>query len=363
MVEFTVIRPTRMPGNTIAILAIGQIGVSAAGGGVMMTVTDGGGSHRSSFNAAVNVAKALKPGGENNDPTATVASKFLSFDSGQTATLGSVFVTVDGAVRTAADGALLTPDTAASGLELLVTPGEAGADASTDDVTTVVISGDFSFASKAWLAGNVEAPETDPCATAPSDGGLLMTDEDADTTTLVTRTLGYLNANPNLCIMVREVDDPKAVVIPETPPYLATKTFVSPVTNAAFPPGVVKHPLGRIMRDGTTVHLPYITQFANYNQRIVVRNRGAAADYGFTFNAEDGVTVTPGPRASGELDANSTTYFGVKFGDLVTIEGSPNRATATLVIESQEGYIDVLVSQTNMNGSTDTVLYTPRSFD
>jgi hypothetical protein len=361
MVEFIVRRPVRVPGNSIAILDIDQIGVSAAGGGVTMMVTDESGSHSASFSGAVNVVKGLKPGGENNSPTATVASKFLSFDSGQTATLGSVFVTVDGTARHAVGGANLTPDTPDTGVSALVETGLAEADSPTADVTTVVISGDFSFASMAWLAADVAAPG-DPCETAP-EAGLLMTDDDADTTKLMTRTLGFLNANPNLCIMVRAVDDTEAVAIPETPPYLATKTFVSAVTGAAFPTGVVEHPLGRIMRDGTTVHLPYITQFANYNQRIVVRNRGAVADYEFTFNAEDGVTVTPGALASGELAANSTTYFGVRFGDLVTIEGSPNRATATLVVESQEGYIDVLVSQTNMNGGTDTVLYTPRSFE
>ena len=34
------------------------------------------------------------------------------------------------------------------------------------------------------------------------------------------------------------------------------------------------------MRDGTTVRIPYLTQFANYNQRIVITNRGGSmADY------------------------------------------------------------------------------------
>ena len=60
------------------------------------------------------------------------------------------------------------------------------------------------------------------------------------------------------------------------------------------------------------------------------------------------------------LPAGSTTYLSLKYGDLVTIEGSPNRAAATLIVESQPDDIDVLVSQTNEGGSTDTVLYTPR---
>ena len=49
-----------------------------------------------------------------------------------------------------------------------------------------------------------------------------------------------------------------------------------------------------IMRNGTTVHIPYITQFADYNQRIVIVNRGGEAAYSMSFMTEDGVTATPG---------------------------------------------------------------------
>ena len=46
----------------------------------------------------------------------------------------------------------------------------------------------------------------------------------------------------------------------------------------------------------------------------------------------------------------------------MTIEGSPNRASATLIVESEPSYIDVVVSQTNANGGgTDTVKYTPNN--
>ena len=42
-----------------------------------------------------------------------------------------------------------------------------------------------------------------------------------------------------------------------------------------------------------------------------------------------------------------------------TIEGMFNRASATLIIEREPAQIDVVVSQTNVNGGTDTVKYTP----
>ena len=69
--------------------------------------------------------------------------------------------------------------------------------------------------------------------------------------------------------------------------------------------------------------------------------------------------VTPGAAAEGTLAAGATTYLGLLHGDVVTIEGSPNRASATLIVESEPSYIDVVVSQTNANGGTDTVKYTP----
>ena len=40
------------------------------------------------------------------------------------------------------------------------------------------------------------------------------------------------------------------------------------------------------------MHIPFLTTWADYNQRIVVSNRGAnPASYWITFRPEDGVTV------------------------------------------------------------------------
>ena len=39
---------------------------------------------------------------------------------------------------------------------------------------------------------------------------------------------------------------------------------------AAFLPIDGEHALGEITRDGTTVHIPFLTTWADYNQRIVV---------------------------------------------------------------------------------------------
>ena len=116
--------------------------------------------------------------------------------------------------------------------------------------------------------------------------------------------------------------------------------------------------MGRITRDGTTVHIPYLTTWEDYNQRIVVSNRGTnPAPYWITFRPEDGVTSTEGMYATGTLDGGSTIVL--KATDVVTLEGG-TRTAATFVAESPSSQIDVATIMVNlMNGSTDTVNYDP----
>ena len=106
------------------------------------------------------------------------------------------------------------------------------------------------------------------------------------------------------------------------------------------------------------MHIPYLTTFADYNQRIVVSNRGAnEADYWITFRPEDGVMATPGMYAMGTLDGNSTKVLRAM--DVVTLEGR-SRTAATFVAEAQSSQIDVATVIVNMmTGSTDTVNYDP----
>ena len=74
---------------------------------------------------------------------------------------------------------------------------------------------------------------------------------------------------------------------------------------AARPNHANLHSLGSITRDGTTVHIPFLTTWADYNQRIVVSNRGAnPADYWITFRPEEGVTATA--NEGGHCSVNGT---------------------------------------------------------
>ena len=126
--------------------------------------------------------------------------------------------------------------------------------------------------------------------------------------------------------------------------------------DAGWPPNDGEHSLGSITRDGTTVHIPYLTTWADYNQRIVVSNRSAnEASYWITFRPEDGVMATPGMYAMGTLAAKSTIVLRAM--DVVTLEGR-TRTAATFVAEAKSTQIDVATVIVNMmTGSTDTVNY------
>ena len=347
--------------TVVLTLALEDIAISAGGGSIAMHVSDDlsiPAENMASLSGAVTMASALKPAKMPVDPVALVSEKFLEFagETPTTVTLGSVVVALADMprYRSAVDGTEVTV------LGDLIVLGDNAANAGGDSVSSAVFMGDFSFVTRAWLDGptNVESPAV--CDDTTSDLMMQPVDDVQDTTRLQSQSLMYLNEFPHLCIMVRAKDDAMAVAIPATAPYMVAKTIVLNQTNfsaSKFPPAPAPAPLGAITRNGTTVHIPYITQFANYNQRIVIVNRGAEAAYTFSFMTEDEVTATRGANAEGTLAANSTTFLSLMFGDVVTIEGPFNRASATLIVESEPTYIDVVVSQTNANGGTDTVLY------
>ena len=89
-VVFAVQRKVTSPATDRVTLELANLGVAPGRAGtITMTVSESTGSpHRASFAGAVTAVKGLMPSGKNINPTATVASGFLSFDTGQTATVG-----------------------------------------------------------------------------------------------------------------------------------------------------------------------------------------------------------------------------------------------------------------------------------
>jgi hypothetical protein len=131
-----------------------------------------------------------------------------------------------------------------------------------------------------------------------------------------------------------------------------TPQAATQVTTVAAASGTI----GTIAHDGTTVQLPYLTTFSDYNQRVVMTNRGTAAvTYTVTpFQTEAGVTAAAGTGASGSIPAGGVAV--VKTSDIVTLTGG-TRAAATLNIIAADANINVATTQVNLSdGSTDTVI-------
>ncbi|GGY82495.1 hypothetical protein GCM10011613_29120 [Cellvibrio zantedeschiae] len=165
--------------------------------------------------------------------------------------------------------------------------------------------------------------------------------------TFATSTFATVTARPYFCIVS---DGSK--VIPESS-YSATVTYTA-VTNAVWAPAVFSGKVGDVVRNGTTIQVPYITTFEGYTQRLVLVNRGAAdVTYAVTFTPETGVTAAAGAKATGTLKANSTTI--IPSVDLVTLTGA-SRTAATVAIVSAQANIDAATTIVNAGDkSTDTV--------
>lgn len=143
-----------------------------------------------------------------------------------------------------------------------------------------------------------------------------------------------------------------ATVLPESN-YDLSVSYTA-VANAAFPAATFTTKIGAIDHNGTTVQVPYLTTFADYNQRIVLVNRSASdAGYAMTFTPETGVTATAKAGATGTLKAKSTTV--IKATDVVTITGN-TRTAATIAIVSAAANIDAATTSINLSDkSSDTV--------
>ena len=142
--------------------------------------------------------------------------------------------------------------------------------------------------------------------------------------------------------------------IPETAPYTATVAYTA-VEGAVFPPVGSTFTLGRVERDGTTVHIPTLTTSDVWNQRIVIWNRGSSAvPYSFDFSA--GADVG-GADAMGMLQPG-VTNLSLQNGDVVNLGESGGRTAATLTVEAQASQISVsTIRVNNRTKATDTVHY------
>ena len=333
-VSFIASRTDATAAAAVATLTVADFGVKpGVNGSVTITVTDSVGDdaeYTAKYDSAVRTSRALQEMPMPMDLEATVEQRFQMFGTETMGTLGSFMVGVNDEYLDA-DG----------GQEVVTT------DIYADAESSVTISGDFSFASTAWLDDSMACDE-------PSPTDLLQRDDDMVMDELTEQLPSAFDTAMYLCISVPTGDD--AVAIPATDPYIVNTEYAGGTPMAGWPANDGEHALGSITRDGTTVHIPYLTTWADYNQRIVVSNRSAnEASYWITFRPEEGVMATPGMYAMGTLDPKSTIVL--KAMDVVTLEGR-TRTAATFVAEAKATQVDVATVIVNMvTGSTDTVNY------
>lgn len=235
-----------------------------------------------------------------------------------------------------------------------------GLGATDETKSTATVAGDVSFVKR--IGFTMSATDADACpsgttdirmpAEAPATGytdefmALLVNGEQFNSTG--TTGGGDLNLVHNLCL---EADG-------ETPipagAYTITTSYVA-LTASAFGPEGATHTLGTIVRDGSSVHIPYLTTYDGYRQRLILRNRNnREVSYTLTFVTESGVTVSP-RSITDTLGAGELRTLRVQ--DLVEITGG-SRMAATVSSDAAAGTLDVASTIVNVEDrSTDTIRY------
>ena len=311
------------------------------------------------YTSAIVVADALSVKVDGNSPTATVSTGFLSFADEPSASLGTITAVLN---TTDAEGPLEPPVAYLKSLdgypttfmELFMAGNVDGGG------TQLSFEGDFSFLKGAYLE-----EITSMCSPEPSSGNLVSRDEDTMELEDIPDT-AIPNDDPDtdqddppfsyrrkLCIYLYDAESEEAVQVPRTESYMASFDFVAIDRDQVFSPADRTVALGRIKRDGTTVHIPYLTTYEGYNHRITLSNRsGTAADYSFSFRPEGTVTAVPGMYATGTLAARETKVLRAM--DVVTLEGG-SRTAATVDVVANKTSIDVSSTLVNLSNGTAAV--------
>jgi len=123
--------------------------------------------------------------------------------------------------------------------------------------------------------------------------------------------------------------------------------------------------VGSIVKNGTSIQVPYLTTYADYTQRLVLVNRGStAAPYSVTFRPETGKTVASGSLVSGSIPAGKTLVIPVRQDasvaagliDSLAAGTTTTRTAATVIVIAQSANIDAVTTMVNATDkSTDTV--------
>ena len=218
----------------------------------------------------------------------------------------------------------------------------------------VTFTGTIDFAQKAFLSTKAD------CSSEVADTTLTK-DASGVTVWKVSADAGWpvplaTADDKHLCIEVNGTTS-----IPETVAYKATVSYGGGITGAVFPPGSADLELGQVLREGTTVSLPYVNTNPRFIFRIVIMNKGSeSAPYQFEFKAPKGdvgsTTATARAKATGTVAGNSTKILNAT--EVVEVEGHRTATGATLTVGAPRENLEVMTVQVNRSdGSTDSESY------
>ena len=202
--------------------------------------------------------------------------------------------------------------------------------------------GSLSFTVKGNLSfGAFNLATANPCKAAgtpdaPSMGNLKPDEDDTGMATLAAQNAGSYD----LCVQVDTMGDRSNTTPIPAGAYTATITSVlsgRPLELTA------DQPIGRIIRNGATAHIAYLTTSEKQHQRVIVVNRGQQpiriTDY--TFQSEDGtlVELTAAAMAAQEAGAmigpGETVVRQVR--DMINITGDSRRTALTMHFKRRGG--------------------------
>jgi len=213
---------------------------------------------------------------------------------------------------------------------------------------TITFSGDFSFG--VWSYNNLEW-YVDENGEMVADSGVTVNDDG-------TITIDQYQSS-KLSVTTGTSDDNADVAIKGS--YSAVlsgisfyKTDSASVDSSADPISQ-EATLGSISYDTTSIEIPYLTTYSEYNQRVYLTNTSSQdASYTTTFLTESGVTVTEGVAATGTIPAGE--MIALKAVDIVTLEGK-TRTSATIEVEAGVENLSAVTQTVNLNdSSTDTIV-------
>ena len=220
--------------------------------------------------------------------------------------------------------------------------------------------------------GSADAPDRGTLMERDEDGGFLIDMEGVNSgaTEGTSGPLAVLDGMMvhSLCVNV-DVTGPEtnASRIPET--EFTGTVMITPAGAAVRPSDAyvgATGVIGKIVRNGASVEIPYLTTSEKHNQRLIVVNRGsrAAAITDITFTSEDGTDVELMGSVQAAIDAGmlavpAKSSWVARMDETISITGDSRRVAASVAFAAQTGDISVATTQVNLeDGSTDTVLYT-----